>query len=126
MSGARSQGEYLERLAHNPVPSHVGIELAVRKLVALSPGARLNDPGLFDHRVASETVRAWRRGTRAAPQWALDLISAKLLAHGTEYLNAAAIVRSATPAAGNLGIAGKQALNRYRAAQAAKKQKAGG
>lgn len=119
MSAERSQGEYPEGLAHNIVDGAIAIELARAKLMA--PGSYPNDPSLVDYRVKPHTLREWRHGRRGVPRWALDLISSKLMALSAESHKLADVVRSATPGPGRTGAAGKQALNRYRAAQALKK-----
>lgn len=120
MSGERTQGEYPRRLAVYPLQAAL-IDKAIQ---LLAPGAsHLEAAKLFDDRASWCAVRGWRKGWNRPPQWAVDLISSKLLAHGAEYQSTAqALPAVAYP--GHTGAAGKQALNRYRAAQAAKKQSA--
>lgn len=76
VDGARSPNEYHAQFPAVPVPGRIAVETAIKLLM---PGARRRaHPAIVDGRVSWETVRAWRYGRRAVPQWALDLIAAKL------------------------------------------------
>lgn len=114
MSQAHSRGEYLGGLGRPSLTAAQKIDQAVNLLM---PGARRKAlAALVDSRVHWETVRAWRDGRNRPPQWALDLINAKLMAHGARYLE---LANTPAPAFNRKGAI--ENLNRYRAAQAAKR-----
>src|SRR6266571_4743143 len=82
-SQARADGhssatrDHMGRFTRTASPRN-GLDKAVR---ALAPNDRPETiRALFDNRASHHTIRDWRRGKAPAPQWALDLIRAKLSA----------------------------------------------
>ena len=80
-------GQDTGKEAHNAARDHAGrfkrsalprnaIDRAIRTLAPNDRPQTLVD--LFDGRANYHTIRSWRRGQVGTPQWALDLISAKL------------------------------------------------
>jgi hypothetical protein len=53
---------------------------AVRRTIAafVPSGNHTEIAALFDNRVAVQTIRQWRLGRRLMPQWAKDLLKAKM------------------------------------------------
>lgn len=65
---------------------------------ALHPGAGGRTIAkLLDHRARRTAVLNWRAGRRGTPQWALDLLAAKLHARSTEHLAIVARAKQAPP-----------------------------
>jgi len=79
---------------------------------AISLLARDNRPetlvSLFDGRASYHTIRDWRRGKNSAPQWAIDLLHAKI---------SAPLARLAQQKAGPGRGAGYRNLGSWRAAR---------
>lgn len=97
-SAARGRREYLDPLPRETVPRSE-IDAALLVLVGCQP--RLSHDGRRDGRrkamvaaldglASYEMIRHWRRGKRQAPQWARDLLRAKLTAPLTEWETVAA------------------------------------
>lgn len=71
---ANASQSYRKTLATPPVPHD--FERAILMLVPTRKHREIC--ALFDNRVAYGTIKHWRRGRRDPPQWARDLLAARL------------------------------------------------
>lgn len=109
--------EYQGSFPAQPAPTG---ELLRQAIQTIMPGASWRTaPAALDYRASRHTIRDWCRGKRGTPQWALDLMAAKLEARAAKPLALGATLRTAKPSVG-MGW-NKNGLKAWQA-----KQKAGG
>ena len=81
-----AHAEHVDNFKRYPVPRS-SFDRALLALLALRPhngldgstdGRRAAMRHALDNRASWPSIRHWRRGTRQAPQWAVDLINRKI------------------------------------------------
>ncbi len=60
---------------------------------------------LFDHRAPFSCIREWRRGRTGVPEWARDILAAKVLAQAEHYAHRAQRIAAIIPGPGRIAAA---------------------
>ena len=106
--------DLLEKLVDPP-----SIEDAIRLLLPRPTIAGLVE--LFDSRVTYDAIKSWRQERRNTPQWAIDLLAAKIQARADYLAHGARRIAAIIPGPGRIAAAANiRAWNERRA-----KEKAG-